>query len=396
MSITVNGAGGYVEIERRTYTALFDNSVLHARRSVQNALEKGSISLEGKDGLLDLARRAEIPYPLFFAPFEHVQAQITRQHEILLRGISKDEFSLNSRHEVQLRDVQNIVRDLLRKQAELKRLDPSIPPNRLIGALNPTDSATEGARKLEQILGFTSADLRAARSREEALELLIDRFEQAQVFVSRSQVWVMPQNLYDVRFSGLTIKDKKIPYIFLTSGEAGENLQPRGRQILTLVLLAALIGYRKFMPVTYDDTSRALITNREYLVAEEVLMPRSEFRAWALTTLDDLEGAADHFRVTPSAVVMRGQRLGKLSRDEVDRHLTTLSIAFAERPKGQGRPSKPVNAVRKYASAEYSRRMLTHLDAGRITLGDFLRIVCLKKIGQSDLRDFAAAMPRIR
>jgi hypothetical protein len=120
MTIHVIVGGARVPIERSVFTALFESSVVYGRKPYTTAVSTSAISL---DVLVDLARKAEIPYSLFFAPQAVVDAQVRRKIETLLAGVGKDTFSLNSRSKVELRDVELIVKDLLRKQEHLKRLD---------------------------------------------------------------------------------------------------------------------------------------------------------------------------------------------------------------------------------------------------------------------------------
>lgn len=52
-----------------------------------------------------------------------------------MAGMSKEAFSINSRSQVRLSDVELIVKDLLRKQALLKRLDDTLVDNTIVGCL---------------------------------------------------------------------------------------------------------------------------------------------------------------------------------------------------------------------------------------------------------------------
>lgn len=327
-TLNVKMADGSVAIDSEVFVALLANSVAHGRAGFRDALETKRISLAK---LIELADVADIPYPLFFAPIDVVHAQLQQKVETLLAGVSKQEFSMNSRNRVELRDVELIVKDILRKQEFLKARDATLVRNAFVGSLNPRQSVEQNARALREALGFSVDEVKSARTKGDALELLISRFEAKQLFVSRSQQHYMPQLLTGVRFSGLCVRDKKIPYIFLTSGDAGENYEPTGRKVFTLVLLACLVGYSKFAPVTYDDNTAELITNREYLVTEEVLMPAAEVKHLTADTLEEVRAGADLYQVTPSAFVMRAMRLRLIDRDQADRHFAELSTAFAQR-----------------------------------------------------------------
>ncbi|MBT1669194.1 hypothetical protein KK092_07355 [Curtobacterium flaccumfaciens pv. flaccumfaciens] len=188
----------------------------------------------------------------------------------------------------------------------------------------------------------------------------------------------MPQ-LIEVKFSGLTIKDRKIPYIFLSRGNHGDDEEPEGRQLFTLTLLTVLVARGIFAPVTYDGRNLASNPGREYDIVSEILMPVAQMRTVSSDDLGEIRSTADSFRVTPSAMVVRLQRLGLISRSGAQQHLEELRLEFANRPKSQGRQPRPVNGVRTYNGRELSVRMLGALDAGKITEGEFCRAVCANK-----------------
>lgn len=383
--------GETVALDRAVFTALFEASVVHSRAPYTHALESSTIRFAD---FLNLARAAQIPYALFFAPREVVTAQLAENTRRLLSGVSKDSFSLNSRSAVRLRDVELIIKDILRKQSLIKELDPSLERNRVVGCLRrSTGSAAEDARKLRWILGLDLAELRAAKKKETALEVLIDRLEAKQVMVSRSQNGFMPQSLpRGVAFSGLCVKDKKVPFVFLTSGEAGSTFEPAGRRIFTLVLLTVFVAVGKFAAVSYDDRTGDLIGGREYELAEEVLMPAEDVRRFDASSLATLKTAAAEIKVTPSAFVMRAWRVGLLDRDGARDYLDQLADEYAARKKLQARTPLPHNAVRRYAGAEYTRRMLQQLDRGAITPREFCRVVCLNRLRPAQIPSLRATL----
>jgi flagellar motor switch protein FliG len=111
------------------------------------------------------------------------------------------------------------------------------------------------------------------------------------------------------------------------------------------------------------------------------------------SSLDDMKGAADHFKVTPSAVTVRAMRLGQINGEAARAYLEQLRDEFERLPKRKGsNPIKPENAVRKYAGRELTRRMLNALDSGSITPREFCRAVCLNKLQPSQLLDLRKAI----
>lgn len=383
--------GSDVPLDRASFVALFESSVVYSSAPYQHALERSTI---GFKDFIALARRAEIPYPLFFAPPEVVTAQLEDKTQKLLAGVSKGSFSLNSRSTVKLRDVELILKDIIRKQGVIKSLDTSLEPNRVVGRLRrSTGSVTGDANKLRGLLGFTLADFGARTTKQKALEFLIERLEANQIFVSRSQRSVMPQQLpRGASFSGLCVRDKKVPFIFLTSGEHGPTLEPTGRKIFTLTLLAVFVARGRFSPLSYDDLSDDPIADREYELAEEVLMPASHATGMDASSLDAAKESAGRLHVTPSAFVMRARRLGMIGADESRAYLGELAEEFAALGKPTARTPLIHNAVRSYAGAEFTRRMFDQLDRRAITPGEFCRVVCLNRIRPSDLHLLRAAL----
>lgn len=391
MSIQIRCADSGVAVDRAVFTALFDNSVVSERAPYLRALRTGEMPLAQ---LVDLSRKADIPYALFFAPEAVVFSQLKKKRDLLLAGISKDAFSINSRSQVRLTDIELIVKDLLRKQATLKSLDHSLIPNAVVGCLKGAPlSVPDSACKVREVLGLDLHALRAARTKEKALDLLISQLEAAQILVAQSQQNFMPQRLSkSARFSGLCIRDRKIPFIFLTGGDAGDNPEPAGRKLFTLTLLTVLVASGKFAAVTYDDYSPEPIINREYELTEEILIPASDVASCDVSTLEAAKAAADTFRVTPSALVMRARRLGMLSRAEAAGYLEQLIDEYRSRPKTRSNTPKLVNALRKYNGVEYSHRMVIQLDKGSITPGDFCRVVCQNRIRPHQIPQFREAL----
>lgn len=391
VTIDVLLAGERVQISRAVFAGLLDNSVAGTYKDYERALASGSIEFAA---LVKLARRGEIPYPLFFARSSLVNRQVSAKTKKLLDGVGKDTFSLGSRAQVDLRDIELILKDLIRKQELLKRYDDSLGKNRIVGMLRKEGPSPEDdALRLMSAIELTHQEIRQCRTKAQALELIIEQLESKQVMVSRSVRRYMPQRLEHVDFSGLTIRDAKVPYIFLAGGDHGDNQEPVGRTIFTLALMAVLVARRTFAPVTWNAESIDPNLGREYDIAGSILVPASALQDFDMTTLDEAVAAADEFKVTPSAVVVRALRLGQISREVAGSHLAEFRREFAKRPVIKGmNPIRPENAVRKYAGRELSRRMIEALDAGAITRKEFLRSVCLNKIEARQIEDLRKAV----
>lgn len=177
-------AGESVPIDRSVFVDLLENSVVNRRAPYILALEKSKIQYAE---LLKVARKAEVPHPLFFAPPAVVQAELRTKTAKLLQGVAPDTFTVNTRPTVKLRDVELIVKDLLRKQELARKHDSTLVKNKIVGLLRkPRPTAREDAEALIKAIGLDRAAIRQARKKETALELLIEQLEATQVLVSRS------------------------------------------------------------------------------------------------------------------------------------------------------------------------------------------------------------------
>ena len=390
-SVIVSLDGTHVPIERDVFTALFENSVVSNYAGVRQALDGKPLPFKE---FLKLSDQAEIPYPLFFAPKDVVEEQVRLKTDKLMAGFTKTSFSMHSRHKVELRDVELIIKDLLRKQQLLRKYDSSLVKNNLVGLLRRSRrSVVDDTSRLMEAVGFDRSDIRTARTKEAALELVIGRLEAKQIFVSRSALHHMPQEMPSrAKFSGMTIKDKKVPFIFLATGNEGEQLEPSGRKLFTLVLLTVLIAQETFAPVNYDGHTKDESSPRAYQLTAEVLMPEDEVRAMHFPDLQSVKDAAEKFKVTPSAVAMRARRLGCLDRDTFGSYMDALRFEYDNRPKQILSSARPVNALKKYNGVECSRRMLGILDAGHVNQTEFRRIMFFNKIPTSQINDYREAV----
>lgn len=391
MTIEVLLNGGAVPISRAVFTTLLDNSVAGTYVDYAKALVNGQIEF-GK--LVWLCERGEIPYPLFFAPQDVVEAQVEDKLRKLLAGVSKDTFSIGSRASVMLRDIELIVKDQIRKQQMLRKHDESLTQNAIVGMLRKPDPEPErDAERLMAAIGLTHEELRMCSNRQKAIDLLVSRLEAKQILVSQSVQNHMPQRLTHVKFSGLSIKDSKVPAIFLAGGNHGDHQEPEGRTLFTLTLMTVLIARGIFAPMTWNGGNIESDFPSEYDVAGAMLMPRARVEGMKRSSLADIRAASDEFRVTASALTVRAMRLGYLSPETAGNYLEELRADFASRD--QKTPRKkilPENAVRKYAGRELTRRMLRALDDGRISAGEFCRSVCLNVIKPTQIEDLRRAI----
>lgn len=390
MSVTIDRTP--VTIDREVFAALVEQSVVCDRAAVRDALRDGTISYRK---LVSLSREAEIPYPLFFAPLAVVQEQLRIKRDKLMKGFNqKTEFAMNSRNRVHLPQVELIVKDLLRKQAYL-RTDKSLRRNEVVGLLRkPGSSVVDDAKRFLDKLELSPVEVSATKNKTAALNLLVTKLEAKQILVAQSVKKYMPQTMpKKAKFSGMTVKDTKVPYIFIASGDEGEKIEPPGRKVFTLTLLAVLVARSRFATVTYSSYTPNEEMPREYEITAEILMPADDFRGADLSNLDAVRDTSEIFKVTPSAVVMRGRRLGLLGRDDADAYFQELQATYQNADDHPWNAMLQVNALKKYNGLECSRRMLAILDGGGISHGEFCRVMFSNTMRtKAQVNDFRAAV----
>lgn len=377
-TISVSLDGQKIAINRKLYTELFDNSVVYGLAPYQHSLENGTISFKN---FVELARKADIPYALFLSPSTLVLAHIKRKNDLIVEGVSKHAFSMNSRGSVQLRDIELIIKDILRKQAILKKHSPELELNKILGSLvkHSKLSVEEQANKLRALLDIDLAYIQA-HNKEKAFQHIVEKLEEAQVFVSQSSRGYMPQTIQDhVHFSGTCVKDKKIPFIFLNNRDESKSFEPKGRKVLTLVLLAVCLAKAQFSPISYDEQSKDVIADVTFQIAEEILIPRKALGDVSCESLEDINKFADAFCVTPSAFIMRLRRLSLIDDKKATEYMKILQDRFSALPKPQMSSPKPTTAVQKYNGTAYSKAVLELMDTKVITKADARRILLLNK-----------------
>jgi Zn-dependent peptidase ImmA (M78 family) len=312
---------------------------------------------------------------------------------VLLSGVSKNEFSLNSRGSLRVTDVELIIKDVLRKQQRLKELDPGLGANAIVGMLRRPSSFEADATLLRERFKLDLVRLRSRGSKGKAFEYLVTLVEAQNIFVSQSVRNWMPQNLpARARFAGMCLRDKAIPFIFINSADARGSQVPAGRQLLTLVLLTVCVARGKFRRVSYNDDAENLIESHEYEIAEEVLMPAVEVTEWTVGSIDDVLAYADRCSVTPSAFLMRARRLGLVDQEAAREWSRMLREEFGALQSTPVRQPKPVNALRKYNSAAYSREFLRHYDAGRVGAAEVVRYLFQNRLKAASIESFREAL----
>jgi hypothetical protein len=158
------------------------------------------------------------------------------------------------------------------------------------------------------------------------------------------------------------------------------------------MLLTVLVARSVFAPVTYDGHSTKSASGREYRLVEQLLMPVEKMKKMNVSSLDTIKDGSNVFQATPSALVIRALHLSMIGLPVARGYLDALADEYNHRPSHPFNQAKPVTGVRKYAGREFSLRRFDALDAGKISAGDFFRVVSFNRLSKSQISDYREAL----
>lgn len=378
MAVSVNNNILYINFE--IFRNLFESSHIYYKKEYQDALRNKRIRLKI---LQKLAREANIPYALFFAPKKLVEKQIERYQKELFKGVDNGLFSISGRGNIDIRDVSLVIKDILQRQKILRKGFPNEEDNKIRGMLKgSTDDISIQARKLTKIIGFDLETFRRFSGKEKAYNYLVDLFESNNVLVSRSRPGAMPQSINKkVSFSGLAVRDKKFPTIFLCANDETMIGDPTGRRIFTLFLLLVCIAKDKFLPVSYNSRSREIISVDEYRIVEEILMPEMEFTGIEVSDIELVNQFASLCKITPRATLARLRRLGGVSESDYNIFCEYLDQKYIKDKKNSNHPFavSVYTKIKTYCGLEFTRRVFLMYDAGVLSRGEMRRLLLFNK-----------------
>lgn len=341
--------------------------------------------------LQKLAREAHIPYSLFFATESVVEFQLQRNERNLFKGIDNGLILISGRGSVEVRDINLIIKDIRQRQQILGKNYPNEVENKIVGSLrNDRGDVESKAVKISSLLGLDINYLRTLRTKELAYEYLVSLLEKNNILVSRCRRGYMPQSINrSAKFSGVVVKDKKFPHIFLYTSDESRVGDPSGRRIFTLLLLVVCAAKMKFTPVTYDSKSKDLIEAEEYRIVEEIIMPRGEFTGAIVNSADEVIDIATECKITPRAALMRLKRLDSIAEADFISIYQELDDKYIRDSKNDNHPhtAKPTTQVLTYCGREFTKRAFELMDGGILTAGDLRRILLFNKKSKSFLDD---------
>jgi hypothetical protein len=380
-----------LKISKDNFLLLLNASPVKAYAAYTNAIDSGEISFID---LKDLASRADVPYPLFFAPSAHVKKQLTDRDKNLFEKLpSKNEMRLVGRGSFSVEDVQLIVRDIGRKQEFLKkRILLTEPDNPFIGYIAKKLKGSHGDRELaDDIRNYLEIDLPTLRTKTKAgvVDYIRERAERKNILISFSSYNFMPQNLDpDLGLSGLCIKDKKFPTVFVNTRDGDESpkiLESDGRQVFTLTAMLVCIAMNRFVFSTKTPKRGDSLVRRVFQIVGEILIPREDLEEIEITNIEELKQESAAFKVTPSMLLARFQscrlidaKLAKSLRQELMDELNAMPATRKQQPLQS-------TGYAKYNGVKFSREVVQAFKKKKISRDDMKNILFRKGKMNSDL-----------
>lgn len=391
--IKVKVGKNIVEISKRVFISLLNSSYVREYVAYKHALRDGEISFEE---LKTLASKGAVPYPLFFAPLSQVEMQIIDNDENLFQKLpSKDEIRLIGRGGFHVEDVMLIAKDLARKQEFLKkRVLPEVPPNIFIGYIGKkvkqNQPISEIANDIRNYLGIDLNVLRS-KSKAEVIRYIVECAENRNILVSFSSYNFMPQNLSrELGLSGLCIKDKQFPFIFINNRDGDQRpkiLETEGRQTFTLVMMLTCLAMNRFVLSSKKPSRQDSLSKKIFQIAGEILVPRIDLVDVEIIDIDDLKKEATRFKVTPSMFLSRMSEC-KLITSSLARSLRkVLEAELKSIPESPKHQPLMENGYAKYNGNRFSKEIINAFRNKKISISELKNILFLRTKVGPDLID---------
>ena len=275
-------------------------------------------------------------------------------------------------------DLRDLLLDVLRKQDWYKDylLEQGAEPLSFIGRFGLKADAKVIAEDLTKTLGLTIADREQARNWEKFLSLLMDKAEEAGIWVMRSGIVGSNthRGLSVQEFRGAAICDDIAPVVFINGKDA------KAAQIFTLMHEVAhlWIGQSGISDLSLTQTADTSYINTERLsnaIAAEVLVPEDAFlEHWSkLNNLDqNAARLAIFFRVSTVVIARRAFDMGLVNwTDYINYYQQQAEIWKRQSKQDGGDPYRtiPVRNGRRFTDAvlqSVSERRLLLRDAGKL------------------------------
>jgi len=270
-------------------------------------------------------------------------------------------------------DLKDVITDVLRKQAWYREILIEDGQSR-IPFLNKYSLETDNtiiADDISRILGLSIDQREQVRNWEEFLRLLMDRAEEAGIWVMRNgRVGYNSHRILDVEeFRGFTVCDEYAPVVFLNGTDA------TAAQIFTLIheLAHIWLGQSGVSNLSVDARLSFEANRTEKKcnqIAAEVLVPGTLLKErWEMD--QDLEwntlSLSRYFRVSPVVIARRALDLSYISQKEFQKYYLTQvkiwkQIKTEKPPGGSFYTALPIangkNFTETVLQSVYSQRIL--------------------------------------
>jgi Zn-dependent peptidase ImmA (M78 family) len=385
-----------IKTDKRSFLALLDLSPIKQYVSYQNAVVDSEIKLSD---LKDLATKANVPYPLFFATKDVIDVHLKDKEKSLFDKLpSKSEMQLNSRGKMKLEDIELIVKDLGRKQEFLKtRILTTSKDNSFVGLIaKKAKQKTPNHELADDIRKYLDIDLSVLRkmSKDDVLQYLCDKSEAQGILVSFSSYDYMPQNIdKELGVSGFCVKDKKFPYIFINTRDGDDNpkiLETAGRQIFTLVAMLVCIAMNKFVFSTKKGHTKSDESKKIFSIVGNLLIPKADAESITVYFLDDLKDGARVFKVTPSMLLVRLRELNLIDKPTADRYKEILREEIKKASSNPKRRPLQITGYSKYNGTRFSREVVRAHAGKKISTEEVKNILFRKgKMDQNLFQEYS-------
>lgn len=368
-------------ISKSVFKSLLDLSPIKESKEYENAIINNSVTFRE---LKKLSIKSGVPLPLFFANEEICEMQIFEKNKNLFSKIpSKNELKIASRGRVNISDIELIVKDLSRKQEFLKkRVLIDQPENTYIGryekAINSGVSLFIIANEIRSYFGFNLTYLRLL-SKKDVLGYLRDCIERKGILVSFSSHNYMPQTLNSqLELSGICIKDKKIPYIFINTRD-GDNtpkiIESEGRQIFTLLTMLVCVGINQFVLSSKSSLDNISSIKSAYKIASEIILPTKELKTLSIENINQLKDGCDLFKVTPSLLLYKLLESRIIKPEIAEQLWQKINSELRQDKKRVIRAPLPINGYSKYNGVRLSQEVVRAFNKGIISQLDVKNIL---------------------
>jgi Zn-dependent peptidase ImmA (M78 family)/DNA-binding XRE family transcriptional regulator len=251
------------------------------------------------------------PLAVFFLPEPPKEFDTLRDFRTLPEGVPEEyspELSFLIRR---LQSRQQWMREFLETE-EYEPVD-------FIGSGSLSDTPTNLAEKIRKKLAIEPSEVISCRTREEALQLWIDRVEENGIFVSRggNSRW---EKIYVEEARGFVLADKFAPFIFINAQDAkAAQLFTLAHELVHLWINEPGLSNREpIIRPTSDTETIEIFCNK---VSSEILVPESLFvKRWQVdrkekSLLEKINSMSIHFKVSREVI----------TRKLLDRHVINQS-----------------------------------------------------------------------